>query len=678
MRNRIKPLLAAAAGMIVSIGFLVAGSNQPASAAAPVTLPISSFYQMVVDAAHGHIFISQGSSSQNGILVTDLSGQVVTTITGQSGVTGLALSPDGSTLYAALSTGDAVTAISTDSLTQTASYPLPSGDSPSSVAVQSGKIWVSYNTGTAFAAAIGFFDPSAASPSLQSPAAMGGWSSAPQLAADPRDTGVLVGIGANSTTGLASYDTATDPVTTLAGSPGGKSVCGNEQDLSVAPGGAEFAVACHDQPAEVDQVYSTATLSPLRSLGSGVTDEFQLAVSYDAAGDIAAGTTNFIPNPDLFIYPPGGTTAENTVTLYSLSTQGGILVPRGLAWVPDGSQLFAVLSRGSTFVLATVPTPAAPQPAPTSTTVSCQPTEVTIGQATSCTTVVTDTAPGATAPTGAVTFASDTAGGTFSGNSSCTLAPSQSTGVASCTVTYTPGQGSLSQTVTASYGGNSRYAASSGQASVTVTLIPSTTVLTCQPGTVVIGQTTSCTAVVTDTSSSPTSPAGTVTFASDTGGGFSSNSCAPAPDGTTGQSSCTVSYTPDQVGSGTQTVTASYGGDVSHAASSSQDALTVTLRATTTVLTCQKSLPVLQKCTATVSDTSSGNATAPAGTVGFSSSGHGVFSATQCTLSGNGTSASCTVSFRTPAGQPFKNQTITASYGGDSTHQGSTGSATLR
>ena len=83
MRNRIKPVLLAAAGMIASAGLLLAGSNQPASAAAPVSLPISSYYQMVVDAAHGHIFISQGSSGQNGILVTDLAGQVVTTITGQ-------------------------------------------------------------------------------------------------------------------------------------------------------------------------------------------------------------------------------------------------------------------------------------------------------------------------------------------------------------------------------------------------------------------------------------------------------------------------------------------------------------------------------------------------------------------------------------------------------------------
>jgi streptogramin lyase len=73
-------------------------------------------------------------------------------------------------LYAALSTGDAVTAISTATLTQTASYALPAGDSPFNVAVQSGKIWVSYDTGTPFAAAVGYFDPSASSPALQTPA----------------------------------------------------------------------------------------------------------------------------------------------------------------------------------------------------------------------------------------------------------------------------------------------------------------------------------------------------------------------------------------------------------------------------------------------------------------------------------------------------------------------------
>ena len=570
MRNRMKPLLLAAVGMIVSVGLLLAGSNQPASAAAPVSLPISSYYQMVVDGAHGHIFISQGSS-QDGILVTDLSGQVITTITGQSGVVGIALSPDGSTLYAALSTADAVTAISTGTLTQTASYPLPAGDSPFNVAVQSGKIWVSYNTGTLFAAAVGYFDPSASSPALQTPAVMGGWYTAPQLAADPTDTGVLVAIGSGmSVAGLASYDTAANPVSTLAGSPGESPVCSDEQDLAVAPGGSQFAVACHDVGA-VDNVYSTASLSLLRSLGSSVYPAFPVAIAYDGAGHIAAGTTTSVPSPDLYIYPPGSTTAQNTYSLYTLGGPGGILAPRGLAWVSDGSQLFGILSQGSSFALAMIANPTAPPLDPTTTVLTCQPDTVATGQATSCTAVVTDTVPGGTPPTGQVTFTSDTSGGSLS-SSTCTLAPGS----------------------------------------------------------------------------------------------------------TIGQASCMVSYTPGQTGSGTQTITAAYGGDSGHTASSGQAALTVTLRTTTTVLTCQRSLLALQKCTATVSDASPGSATAPTGTVSFSSSGRGVFSATHCTLSGTGTSASCTVTFQPLAGVPFNNQTVTASYGGDSTHRSSAGSTKLR
>ncbi len=60
---------------------------------------------MAVDAVHGHIFISQGSTSQNGILVTDLTGKVITTIGGQTGSMGIALSSHYPNLYAALRRG---------------------------------------------------------------------------------------------------------------------------------------------------------------------------------------------------------------------------------------------------------------------------------------------------------------------------------------------------------------------------------------------------------------------------------------------------------------------------------------------------------------------------------------------------------------------------------------------
>src|ERR1700723_3721308 len=82
-----------------AVGALVLVPASSVLADTTVALPITSFYQVVVDSAHGHLFISQGSSSVNEILVTNLAGQEVTTIGGQDGVTGIALSPDGSTLY---------------------------------------------------------------------------------------------------------------------------------------------------------------------------------------------------------------------------------------------------------------------------------------------------------------------------------------------------------------------------------------------------------------------------------------------------------------------------------------------------------------------------------------------------------------------------------------------------
>ena len=91
---------------------------------------------------------------------------------------------------------------------------------------------------------------------------------------------------------------------------------------------------------------------------------FPVAIAYDGAGDIAAGTTNNPPSPDLYIYPAGATTAVNAYSLGTLSTLGGILAPRGLGWLPDGSQVFGVLNRITSYALAVVANPTVPQPDP--------------------------------------------------------------------------------------------------------------------------------------------------------------------------------------------------------------------------------------------------------------------------------------------------------------------------
>src|SRR3989442_13654724 len=87
----------------------------------------------------------------------------------------------------------------------------------------------------------------------------------------------------------------------------------------------------------------------------------------------------------------------------------------------------------------------------TTTTVSCG--ALTVGVAASCTATVTDTDSGTkTTPTSTVSWSSSDAAGAFAPGT-CALTPTATTGVASCSVGYTPGTAG-SATITATYAGD--------------------------------------------------------------------------------------------------------------------------------------------------------------------------------------------------------------------------------
>jgi hypothetical protein len=87
----------------------------------------------------------------------------------------------------------------------------------------------------------------------------------------------------------------------------------------------------------------------------------------------------------------------------------------------------------------------------------------------------------------------------------------------------------------------------------------------------------------------------------------------------------------------------------------------------------------LSTCTATVTDTAARTAVTPTGTVNFGSSGMGSFDGSPCALSEASSGvASCSVTYRPVAsGTPTRSDTIAATYGGDTTHAGSTGTAAV-
>lgn len=212
-----------------------------------------------------------------------------------------------------------------------------------------------------------------------------------------------------------------------------------------------------------------------------------------------------------------------------------------------------------------------------------------------------------------------------------------------------------------------------------------TTVLVdCGSG-VVVSQSTTCKATVTDTEATPSTPTGTVSFSSDSEGTFRpSTTCAlPTSAGTEPANICSVQYDPTTLGTGAHKITATYEGDLEHEKSSEVRTLTVGLRGTTVSVDCGSGvvLPQSATCTATVTDTSTaGTPSAPKGTVSFVSDAPGAsfgLSGT-CTLSppDSGTESACSLEY-TPGQVGSGNHTITAGYVGDDVHAAGSASGML-
>jgi hypothetical protein len=322
-----------------------------ASADATGTLTqLTGFHQCLVDKSAGYVFLSEGTSSgdlvygtlstASGIVVTDLSGNYVTTLDSGDGVEGLALSPDGGTLYAALGSKGAVDVIATSSLTSSAEYSLPSAsDIPYSLAVEAGKLWVSYNPKLGSPDGdIGDFDLSQASPTLENQP-MGSWYSAPDLAADPSGNGTtLVAVEPDmSPAPAAAYDVSADPATRLGQASdlldaSGNDGCDMENSVTVMPGGTQFAVSCgSDRDANV---YSTAGSLAYESSYAGGGG----AVSTNASGGLTVVGNTVQGSPDVYVYKSGVSTPVNEFNFGSAE----VLTPNGLAMSPDDSELFVV------------------------------------------------------------------------------------------------------------------------------------------------------------------------------------------------------------------------------------------------------------------------------------------------------------------------------------------------
>ncbi|MGW4349631.1 YncE family protein [Streptomyces sp. NPDC004690] len=341
MRTR-RTATATALAVLFSSVVLVGGAANPAAADSSAPLPIKSSGDIVVDGVHQRVFISDPASGK--IVATDYSGKVVRTIGSLPGVTGLELSTDSGTLYAAVSQAGAIAAIDTATLAETKRYALGKGIEPRYPAMAGGKLWFGFNSSDAAnRGQIGSIDVSSPDAEVTLPSdGANSWYSAPRLASDPGAPDVLAAAQEGSSwVSLAVYDVSSGVPQKVASGPNGTDGTSPAylKDFDVTPDGKELIVG-GGSPQDAAQVFSTADLS---LVGSYRTGSWVGAVAVAPDGMIALGNSQF--TPDVFVYPSGSTSALRTYDFPYTSgstTATNDLSETGLAWAPDRSRVFAL------------------------------------------------------------------------------------------------------------------------------------------------------------------------------------------------------------------------------------------------------------------------------------------------------------------------------------------------
>ena len=254
-------------------------------------------------------------------------------------------------------------------------------------------------------------------------------------------------------------------------------------------------------------------------------------------------------------------------------------------------------SSGSTAVPVTVNQAATTTSMPSADNGGSPANPAVVGEPLTLSSTVTVNAPGSGTPTGSVSFsdggATPLCTGTLSGGSD------------TATCTYTPATANSGDSITANYGGDTNDTSSTSPAlTEVVDAAPTTTDLTINPTTPLVGQSVTFSATVTANAPSGGIPTGTVTFDGD-GGPL----CMGTLSGDPATATCTTTYP----GVTDDSITANYPGDGNYVLSSASSTLSVDQATTSTAVAPDDSTPVVGEqvtYTATVSVTPPGSGAA--------------------------------------------------------------------
>ncbi|MEU4678771.1 hypothetical protein [Micromonospora sp. NPDC023737] len=328
-RSALASTLIAATGLVAAIA--------PAQAADTSTVLQGVKFVKDIAAANGRLFIS--ASSQ--IVVTDESGTTIGAVTGLAEPQGLAVTPDGSRLYAALNASNEIAEIDTASLTVTRRFDLAAYPYPAYVSLAGDRLWVGHGPTNSWSGGVVGLDLSAATPEPVRIAS--GLYGPPKVAAG--GSTVVAGESGSSPADLYVYDVSTTPATLRGVLDGHDNNFMYLKDITITADGSR-AITAFDSPYRYD-IWDTASMTRVGAYGEEPTFvgfPQAVALSPDGAHVIGARASRDrieLAGPRIGVYD-----AATTTKLHTADNPSGQVVEGALTF--SGTDAFTVLYEMST------------------------------------------------------------------------------------------------------------------------------------------------------------------------------------------------------------------------------------------------------------------------------------------------------------------------------------------
>jgi hypothetical protein len=315
---------------------LCAVSAGGASAATPAS--VASPGGIVADGVLHRVFI--GDSTAGKIVAADYTGALVDSVSGIDGVSDLAVSDDGSTLYATAQATHEIVALDAATLDVKARYAVATTTGPRYIAFAGGKVWFTY--GDQWDGDLGSVDPAVDPASGTNAVTLGQfpqkypgvWGPA-LLDTDPSQPGVLaVGETGISTDSMAVVDVSGATPALTAWYDGDYSLNSGISDIDLVPGGSEVLVNGTQKDAYADGKFTAAGAYP----------------AGQRADISATGLVAQVNGAQVAVYRPD---ASRPVRTYTVGSSGAA----DLTWAPDSSRIFALTQTSGSYTVKVLTDP---------------------------------------------------------------------------------------------------------------------------------------------------------------------------------------------------------------------------------------------------------------------------------------------------------------------------------